>query len=198
MTMKRTLLCALLVSAACQASAATLYRWVESDGSITFSPEPPAAGVTFETVNTGDSTAKNTSAVRSMNATPAASVPPTASAAASTSAAGSSPREPQIQTLPLPNSSRQELTYAPNAQAALGAGISQMEKTTAAKLNGNRLMRRDTDSVSNQKFDQCQDLKKRVVSLERRLRSTLTPDEVDNTVVAMVRYQQSYDQFCLR
>lgn len=198
MTMKRTLLCALLVSAACQASAATLYRWVESDGSITFSPEPPAAGVTFETVNTGDSTANNTSAVKSMNATPAASVTPAASAVVSTSAASTGSREPQIQTLPLPDSSRQELTYAPDAQAALPAGISRMDTATAAELNGNRLMRRDTNSVSNQKFDQCQDLKKRVVSLERRLRSTLTPDEVDNTVVAMVRYQQSYDQFCLQ
>jgi len=45
---------------------------------------------------------------------------------------------------------------------------------------------------------QCQDLGKRVVSLERRLRSPLTPDDMDNTVLAMARYQKSFDRFCVK
>jgi hypothetical protein len=45
---------------------------------------------------------------------------------------------------------------------------------------------------------QCQDLGKRVVSLERRLRSLLTPEDMDNTVLAMARYQKSFDRFCVK
>ena len=50
-------------------------------------------------------------------------------------------------------------------------------------------------SVSN-KLRQCEDLKKRMVSLERRLRNRLTPADMDNTVVYIARYQRSYDHHC--
>lgn len=53
-------------------------------------------------------------------------------------------------------------------------------------------------TAAGRKQRQCQDLQKRVVSLERRLRSRLTPEDMDNTVVHMARYQRSFDQHCVQ
>jgi len=51
-------------------------------------------------------------------------------------------------------------------------------------------------SAASFKRSRCQDLKKRVTSLERRLKSRLTPEDMDNTVIHMARYQRSFDQYC--
>lgn len=51
-------------------------------------------------------------------------------------------------------------------------------------------------SAANFKQSRCQDLQKRVTSLERRLKSRLTPEDMDNTVLHMARYQRSFDQYC--
>ena len=51
-------------------------------------------------------------------------------------------------------------------------------------------------SAASYKQSRCKDLKKRVTSLERRLKSRLTPEDMDNTVLHMARYQRSYDQYC--
>jgi len=178
MTMTRLFLCAILLGAACQASAATLYRWIEADGSITFSPDPPAAGIAYDTVQTGGEAATATR--------PAQPV------------AKAQPQRPAL-TQPTQAQNTQGLNYAPS-NGAMANGITRANtgsNLAAPRQDIGTSAKRQEVVGSNQKFSQCQDLKKRVVSLERRLRSKLTPDEVDNTVVAIVRYQQSFDQYCL-
>ena len=54
-----------------------------------------------------------------------------------------------------------------------------------------------SDSKS-QKQHQCEDLQKRIVSLERRLRQTLSDEDMDNTVVYMAKYQLSFNQHCVQ
>ena len=183
--MIRTLLCAILLGTACQATANTLYKWTEADGSITFSPEPPAAGIAYDTVQTG-----------SANPAPQRPLPQQAVTQNSLQAPNNVTRNRV--TAAAPTEPAQDLAYAP-AAAALPDGIAWENPQDTA--NHADQLRRSGGSNSGligstQKNSQCQDLEKRVMSLERRLRSKLTPDEVDNTVVAIVRYQNNFDQFC--
>jgi len=204
MTMIRTLLCTVLLSVACQAAAGTLYRWKEPDGSLTFSPEPPPAGIAFDTVQTGGenlATQAGTAGDSNLAQTPATAAPQPATAL---------PAEPEIKISAVPLSvpqsleqtsddtlveAPQTLAYAPNTANPLPQGITagdeQAENAEATSAN-------NPNGVVNsaQKFEQCQELQKRVVSLERRLRSKLSSEDVDNTVVAMVRYQNSFDRHC--
>jgi len=169
MTMTRLLLSAILLAVTSQAAAATLYRWVEKDGSITFSPEPPPAGVTYETVDTGGA-----ASARPQPRPPQDAIP-TAQAA-------------------LPN---QGLSYAPSTDS-IPQGITRGDDVGAKRPEPENTKDSDLVVGSSRKYAQCQDLKKRVTSLEQRLRAELTPDQVDNTVVAIVRYQSSFNQHCRR
>jgi len=155
-------------------SAAGLYKWVEADGSITFSPNPPPAGVEFERIGAEtDQTVKEIS--------PAAK-------------AESTPKKPA--TAP------SRLSYAPDdgnptqgivkAQPKVAAAS---EAPSAASTEANELT---PITVAASKQSRCDDLKKRVISLERRLKVRLSPADMDNTVVHMARYQRSYNQHCLR
>ena len=176
MTMIRTLLCAILLGTACQATANTLYRWTEADGSITFSPTPPASGIAFETIQTGGG---NANAQRPVQA-PTAPLPQA--------------QAPAV----VPQQPAQGLAYAPS-QAALPSGIAWDKTGNSADRTAQVQTPSEPPSGvigSTKKTSQCQDLEKRVMSLERRLRSKLSPDEVDNTVIAIVRYQDSFDQYC--
>lgn len=205
MTMIRTLLCTILIGAACQANAATLYRWAEADGSLTFSPEPPPAGIAYDTVDTGGgnlASQPSTSADQNLEQDlTAASAVPAATGPARTVAGADATSEPEIkisavpldvQNAPAAAEAPQTLAYAPNTAKTLPQGITAASNSedvpAAAAQNG--------VVGSTQKFNQCQELQKRVVSLERRLRSKLSSDDVDNTVVAIVRYQKSFDAYC--
>lgn len=44
--------------------------------------------------------------------------------------------------------------------------------------------------------ERCTELSKRVVSLEQRLTAKLTPQEMDDTVIRMARYQQNFENLC--
>lgn len=177
MTMIRTLLCAILLGAACQVSADTLYKWTEADGSITFSPEPPAAGVAYDTVETG----AGSLAIQRPQAAPQQAQLPSIAA-----------------TPAVPPQPAQDLAYAPSAAAAALPEGMAWEKDQQTRTEQTRVSNEPQTGVisSSKKTGQCLDLEKRVVSLERRLRSKLSPNEVDNTVVAIVRYQHSFDQYC--
>jgi len=192
MTMIRTLLCAILIGTACQATANTLYRWTEADGSITFSPSPPASGVAYETIETGGGNAN----IERPAQAPAAPQAPTAPISAPQARITAVPTQiPAAAAEPA-----QGLAYAPAAQAALPGGITwdkQAQGAAAVPSQTQTLGGNNTGVIgSSKKTSQCLDLEKRVMSLERRLRSKLSPDEVDNTVVAIVRYQDSFDQYC--
>lgn len=191
MTMTKTLLYAILLSTACQASAATLYRWIEPDGSITFSPEPPTTEVEYETVETGAAATSANQAARDSQIAPSTPEPVN-------TATAELPNELPVTRLQ-PTEPIQALSYAPGADAPRNQIVRADTRVAAVTIqDANVAQENNADVVgSSQKYEQCQDLRKRVVSLEQRLRVDLTPDEVDNTVLAIVRYQDSFDQFCL-
>ncbi|PID59936.1 MAG: hypothetical protein CSB44_12320 [Gammaproteobacteria bacterium] len=80
------------------------------------------------------------------------------------------------------------------ARSPAGSGASH---ATAASAASSRTPPMSPDAIAaRNKRNRCDDLRKRVVSLERRLRLDLTPGDMDNTVIHMARYQKSFDQFC--
>lgn len=183
-TMNRLFICIILLGIGTAASAETLYRWIEPDGSITFSPEQPPAGVDFKAVDSlGSSTQALGQTQPSIVATSEHTLEPALPPVNST----------KILTQPTPTiAARQGLTYAPETSSrpivAAELTTNTAEPTKQAQNN--------TTVQSSNKHKQCQDLSKRVVSLERRLTAPLQAADMDNTVVAMARYQRSYDQHC--
>lgn len=173
--MIRTLTCCLLMLGSSNVIAEKLYRWVEPDGSITFSPTPPPDNKDFKTV----SGAKN--------------MPASSTAAAATDApfaqGEQTAADAQVAADNSPALAPARLRYAPDTS------------TTKTPDRNRRAAPRGSSSklpliAASSKRGHCQDLKKRVVSLERRLRTSLTPEAMDATVIHMARYQQSFDQFC--
>ena len=49
--MNRLIICTILLLSSQAVLAEKLYRWIEPDGSITFSPNPPAEGVDYKAVD---------------------------------------------------------------------------------------------------------------------------------------------------
>lgn len=190
----------LLLAGSAAAMAQPLYKWVESDGSITFSPKPPGTGISYERVDSVSSAAPE----------PAVATSPVVGASQADSVGIA--RSPVSPAEPLPR-----VQYAPGNAGDLPPAISRSRKEAG---NGSSLIPSssalavgkpglDTEqgrqaderlaasmSAANFKRSRCQDLKKRVTSLEHRLKSRLTPEDMDNTVVHMARYQRSFDQYC--
>lgn len=184
--MNRLLICIILLSFGNTASAEALYRWIEPDGSITFSPTKPPAGVKFKTVEASAGAGQISDQITK----------PSILATSEHGAETALPpvNDTKILTRPAPAvATRQGLNYAPETSSR---SITKAELNTAPTEPKNAVANRNTAASSN-KRRQCQDLSKRVVSLERRLRSPLAPEDMDNTVIAMVRYQRSYDQHCI-
>lgn len=198
----------LLLSASAIVLGQPLYKWVEPDGSITFSVKPPPAGVTFEQVDADKATAPI----------------PATSATVETRTNLSATSKPSMGKA-LPQSIQSEVTtqrVAPPVNGSASARIGIFRTTSdnpdsgivptenldksvvGAAANGSvnrtpgNLGKRTALEAKSRKQRQCEDLQKRVVSLERRLRSRLTPDDMDNTVVHMARYQRSFDQHCVQ
>jgi len=187
--MNRLFLCIILLLGSQAAHAEKLYRWIEADGSITFSPTPPAKGVEYKTVEgSGSNVASPASATieesdkKSIMATSEHAVaPPQPDANLTTTIAR------PANALP-----KQRLTYAPET------GSKRIITGQTPVLTTPETQNTSTQPLaSSNKRQQCQALSKRVVSLERRLSSPLTPEDMDNTVIAMARYQRSFDQYCV-
>ena len=182
------------------AQAAPLYKWVEPDGSITFSPKQPPAGIQYETVNKGVQAASQLSGAT--KAAPAAPAAIRATAPATVSAINSGAH----------NASTPKVIYAPgqtNTPLAANNAPQTNRRSTGQNISSNGLIRTPATENSNatqaqqavatsHKQRRCQDLRKRVVSLERRLKTRLTPQDMDNTVIHMARYQRSFDQHCVQ
>lgn len=183
----RALACLVIAAAAAtfsvHTSAASLYRWIEADGSITFSPKQPPAGVEYELVDTATMRA----ASESLNADSSSTV-----TAPATAARSSTPAAPGLAYAPSPGD---------NGNTGIDNGITaETPSSPAAALStpdaSEAGVPSSTITASNSKRAQCQELEKRVVSLERRLATPLSPEDMDNTVLYMARYQQSVDRFC--
>lgn len=207
-TMRRFVIFLFLLSASFTVAAQALYKWVEPDGSITFSPKKPPAGVEFEVLNELASDRLNTPKVSDKKGTPKVPAIQKAMPGPSASESATSPVVTPEQ-MPAPSS----LTIAPtestdgNRQGTNPRGfISKPASKATAQVSESQSNAQQTkdagkteQTVRNSlKQQQCQDLQKRVVSLERRLRSRLTPEDMDNTVIHMARYQRSYDQHCVQ
>jgi len=173
-TITQVIACSILLIGSASVQAEKLYRWIEPDGSITFSPNPPPAGVDYKTVNSA--TGENTQLPKQQNAVTASSAAPA--------------QAPAAPTKPVTIS---KLNYAPETSSAPARRVQTPKPAVAAATAAN-----PAAQAAAKKQRQCQDLGKRVVSLERRLRSLLTPEDMDNTVLAMARYQKSFDRFCVK
>ena len=177
----------LLLANASLALSQPLYKWIEADGSITFSPTPPTSGVSFEKLGEPSPVAT------SLTADP---LP----------AEATDPPVPLAPALPVTR-----VEYAPGNSGDLpdaisrgsagsvvlpvnsGVAVNRAETSTPIDAEDHQSA---SDSAASYKQSRCQDLMKRVTSLERRLKSHLTPEDMDNTVLHMARYQRSYDQYC--
>ena len=167
------------------APTAGLYRWKEADGSLTYSPTPPADGTPYEPVD-----------ARTLRplAAPAATAPPVVPAASAPSAAADGTRTPGLRAAGAPRVRAAPVARAPlgtdatdGASPALGAAASPTRVAAAAA---------PAPGAPDERSRRCGELAKRVVSLERRLATPLSADEMDRTVVQMARYQDSAERHC--
>ncbi len=192
LNMIRTITLLSLLFAAGSVFAEGLYKWVEADGSITFSPNPPTSGVEYERVGANNNQAPS---IATSPATTTATVKPQAIESTVTASDAA-----EISEKPVTAPSR--LTYAPSGDnnkpgivsaepqvAAAGEAVEKVDKNNANQT---------TITVAASKQKRCEDLQKRVISLERRLKIRLSPADMDNTVVHMARYQKSFNQHCRR
>lgn len=204
--MIRRISIALLLAHTSISLAMPLYKWIEPDGSITFSPNKPPAGVTYETVSGGSeisssqTTVGENSALTAQGSSESAPITPSGKLTAAPL--------PTIKYAPgTPSGNIQQLPEAISRSAAATArtGTPGMQgiETAIAVSNGvstdaqsDPTAQSEKISAARHKQNRCQDLRKRVVSLERRLKSRLTPEDMDNTVIHMARYQHSFDQYC--
>ena len=178
----------MLAGVVAQASAAELYRWTEPDGSITYSPTPPSAGIDFEVVDTA-SIGGQVNPVDSPVG-PDAGAP--ATSLADSVQTDSPENEAGLAYAPSPGSADINPDSGITAAAPIKPTADNAKSTTTAADN----TASSTYTASDSKRSQCLELEKRVVSLERRLKSPLTPEEMDNTVIYMARYQQSVNSHC--
>lgn len=188
--MIRTITLFSLIFATSTVFADGLYKWVEADGSITFSPNPPPAGIEFERVGASNEQQSGIAAAPVSTAVPAQPAEEQVSASSDETPTEVTPEAPR------------RLSYAPNSNNSK-PGISRSEpRVAAASETADTAAKNDLDAtsitVAASKQRRCEDLKKRVVSLERRLKVRLSPADMDNTVVHMARYQRSYNQHCQR
>ena len=157
------------------ADAPPLYRWTEPDGSLTFSPTAPTDGTPYEEVD--PMTMRPASAASRENVAPIRRATPRAPSPVAPASADGVPDAPAI--------------GAAVRSPANGASADlDRSSGTAPSSNGPRTV------VSNDRNRRCSELGKRVVSLERRLTTPLSPRAMDDTVVQIARYQQSVERHC--
>lgn len=183
----RTVLAVCWLGCSAALLAEPLYRWTEADGSITFSPNKPAAGIEYVIVEKPAASGK-------MSPLPVVDTP-----MASTALRKAPEPAPQAQhdadsdDLLLP-----PVSGEPNIRRQDAVGHQGITRSDRLPGVVNRAAPAQQDNVGHTKRNRCDDLRKRVVSLERRLKSRLTPEDMDNTVIHMARYQRSFNQHCVQ
>lgn len=200
--MIRTLRLALLLACCSAALAQPLYKWTEADGSITFSPNKPEKGVEFQIINAAQGVTGSKIAIRDAKRATENSTQNLLNAnSKQISFSSETPLQPVASSKALPTASSIGLIEG-SSLTVDSAGSNPRQKalmsTKVQKHTTNRLSPSTAASSATQKQNHCEELRKRVVSLERSLKSTLTPEDMDNTIVHMSRYQKSYDQFCVQ
>lgn len=187
--MIRTSCLLLMLASSSIVLAQPLYKWVEPDGAITFSPTQPPAGTSYEIVN--DTNSESSQPAKEAAISPTQDKPVLQSNASEPASVQTD--APRIKMTPTPGEiNNAQKSDAVSAVTALSSGDSTIQGTSTDAF------RSVQENSAIRKQRQCQDLRKRVISLERRLKSRLTPEDMDNTVVHMARYQRSYDQHCVQ
>jgi len=188
----------LLVIAFCSSALAQpLYKWTEADGSITFSPEKPPASVDFEVINTSDSVVPSTihSRVSTDSALSDGMEDDQGISQISSSSSDSNEQQSAAKVLTGElggSNAESQILYSPDTRQQPPSGVKSMSfgsksaQSLAAAEYATKVQHR------------CDDLEKRVVSLERRMRAKLTPEDMDNTVIHMTKYQRAFDQDCVK
>ena len=134
-------------------AAGELFRWIEPDGSLTFSPTPPIDGTPF-------------TAVDPVSLRPA-------------------------------EESRSEESRSEDEERLRTAAASAPAPTAASRsFPPAGALTSDAPSSAAFENERCTELSKRVVSLEQRLTAQLTPEEMDDTVIRMARYQRDLESLC--
>jgi len=185
------------------AQAETLYQWKEADGSLTFAPSPPpeSSGIAYKVVEPSASV----NPVALVDELPTANNLPS-----TTNLAGSQQADGSVQSYSNPQPAQISNGYIPmndtqNLRNPLPPGISaggdsdtpaadsgqDVTALAAAKNGGNSGM-----EFSQHKSRQCEDLNKRIVALENRMVHSVNGEEMDQAVLAISRYQNSYDHHC--
>lgn len=144
----------------CSVSASEpFYKWIEADGTLTFSRTPPAkdSGIKFEVVGSNQGNTK---------------------------LSASQPSQPQA----LQATQQQASTSLTTGGQTIGGGSDPTSST------GKHI----APIHSKRKSTQCGELQKRVLSLERLLKTEISAETMDNAVVQMARYQNSFNQSCNR
>ncbi|MBX2839712.1 MAG: DUF4124 domain-containing protein [Gammaproteobacteria bacterium] len=213
--MIRILTAGLLLTIATSLLAQPLYRWVEADGSITFSPSKPTDGRDYEVVNPAVSQ-QGAGTIAPEAAKLSAAEQSTTSESRLVNSAALSPVSPTENSLSKedivarsvvkkPTQGKTDigkLSYAPSTNPdtpRLRDGITAQTAAAEPAISPKGAVQPQGKSnmvASKQKFAQCQELRKRVVSLERQIKTGLTPERMDSTVVYMARYQRSINQHC--
>ncbi|MFT4730707.1 MAG: hypothetical protein ACI9UN_005237 [Granulosicoccus sp.] len=191
--MIRTLRLALLLTCCTSALAQPLYKWIEADGSITFSPEKPQKNIDFQVINAAEGVTASRIAVRDPATVNAMAADQTSySQQISDGSAG------LLQPVASSYSSGERLNASSLMVDRAGSNAGQQASMTSMMKQHSRQTTQSAAAAAVQKENRCEDLRKRVVSLERRLKSNLTAADMDNTVIQMSQYQRSYDQYCVQ
>jgi len=208
--MIRLLSCFVLIVSSAIVLAQPLYKWVESDGSITFSLTPPASGIEFETVTAPvvepTITPKAPQAPQIEDAPSSAKTDkkPTLEKALPPTSESSTPvqrlaPEQAVQDVPQRSSQGEQTNQRGLSNQYPENGASRVIPSSEKTIKGTNQNPAESivgRTAKTRKQRQCEDLQKRVLSLERRLKTRLTPEDMDNTVIHMARYQRSYDKHC--
>jgi len=187
----------LLLACCATALAQPLYKWIEADGTITFSPDKPPESVDYQLIDIGSDTASN---LKRYEDTAIPKISTDNQVEQISKISFSEPRNGDSDTFKRLSASSSSLgantTFTSSSQfESLPSMAADTQPPTFGSQSAQRLTA-STYEASRQ--HRCDDLRKRVVSLERRMRSKLTPEDMDNTVLSMAKYQRSFDQECVR
>ena len=177
---------------------------MEPDGSITFSPNRPPAGVDFDVVDAGRPDPGAAAIVRSPVAPPAPDAPdpfgpgaPDVAAASDAAPAAVAPPEPGVSYAPPPLGAAVAVG-GPGLDPASENAPGVPDAAPDARAPASDAAPTANDPTDARRRAQCRELEKRVVSLERSLMIEMPPERMDDTVVSMARYQDSLDAHCRR
>lgn len=155
------------------AVAEDLYQWKDADGTITYSTTPPPANITTKYQEV--SKKLNPPWIKPAKPNTTTAVKPTFDTQAT----------PSMEKPVTKKESRLErlVRLSPEPQKAISP---EVRDSIVQPVN--------QDKVRKQR--KCRDLSNRVNALEARLRTVSSPDELNESMLLLTKYQDSFDHFC--